>query len=119
MMIKDAVKSGGRTLQLDSDVFAQGRQPHLLGGRLRSHSPDLLDRRSLAGDLTWGRMAGCASGDDRSTATKATPITLALRNDVDWLVTAITSNPSKVISPAASTGRKPAQATCSECLSAR
>ena len=64
-------------------------EPHLLAGRLRSHSPDLLDRRSLAGDLTWGRMAGCASGDDRSTATKATPITLALRNDVDWLVTAI------------------------------
>ncbi len=70
-------------------------EPHLLAGRLRSHSPDLLDRRSLAGDITWGRMAGCASGEGRApnpqrqVATKATPITLALRNDLDWLVAAI------------------------------
>ena len=64
-------------------------------GLPRSHSPEVLDRRSLAGDITWGRMAGCAFGEDgganpqRMVATKATPITLALRNDLDWLVAAI------------------------------
>ncbi|MGI9606727.1 MAG: Lhr family helicase, partial [Acidimicrobiales bacterium] len=66
-------------------------EPEILSSRLRNHSPDLLDRRSLAGEITWGRMAvGCRASESttRQTATKTTPITLALRADVDWLVSA-------------------------------
>lgn len=67
-------------------------EPHLLAQRLTDHSPDVLDRRSLAGELTWGRLAvGGSTVDDcakRVAATKATPITLALRGDLDWLVRA-------------------------------
>ena len=64
-------------------------EPHLLSSRLTDFRPEVLDRRSLAGDLTWGRMVACSTESARPTATKATPITLALRNDLEWLVAAV------------------------------
>ncbi len=64
-------------------------EPHLLVSRLSDFRPEVLDRRSLAGDITWARMAAASTDSARPTATKATPITLALRNDMDWLVAAI------------------------------
>lgn len=64
-------------------------EPHVLTPRLTDFRPEVLDRRSLAGDLTWGRMVSCSTDSSRPTATKATPITLALRNDLDWLIAAV------------------------------
>ncbi len=59
-------------------------EPALLSARLSDFSPSLLDQRSLAGDITWGRLA--STGDAaKPTTTKATPITLALRADLGWL----------------------------------
>lgn len=63
-------------------------EPHVLSPRLTDYRAEVLDRRSLAGDLTWGRFVVCTTESARPTATKATPITLALRNDLDWLVAA-------------------------------
>lgn len=63
-------------------------EPHILTPRLTDFRPEVLDRRSLAGDITWGRFMVCSTDSTRPTATKATPITLALRNDLDWLVAA-------------------------------
>lgn len=63
-------------------------EPHLLTPRLTDFRPEVLDRRSLAGDITWGRLVVCSTDSARPTATKATPITLALRNDLEWLVAA-------------------------------
>lgn len=64
-------------------------EPHLLTSRLDGYSADVLDRRSLAGEITWGRLrVGTTESGRRTGATKATPITLALRNDLDWLVNA-------------------------------
>jgi len=48
----------------------------------------MLDRRSLAGDLTWGRLATVAGPSTGKTASKATPVTLALRDDLAWLLLA-------------------------------
>ena len=63
-------------------------EPHLLAGRLTDYRAEVLDRRSLAGDITWGRLAIAATDSARPTASKATPISLLLRNDLDWLVEA-------------------------------
>ena len=59
-------------------------EPSLLGDRLTDYRPEMLDQRSLAGDLTWARL-GHTGNSSKPTTTKATPITLALRSDVDWL----------------------------------
>ena len=63
-------------------------EPDLLRSRLSDYSGELLDRRSLAGDLTWGRLVTSVSQSAHSTASKSTPITLALRDDLDWLLLA-------------------------------
>ena len=64
-------------------------EPHILARRLGDFRPEVLDRRSLAGDITWGRLVAASTASSRPTATKATPITLALRNDLEWLVAAV------------------------------
>ena len=63
-------------------------EPNLLRARVRDHSAETLDRRSLAGDLTWGRLVTSSATSARPKATKSTPITLALRDDLDWLLLA-------------------------------
>ena len=66
-------------------------EPHILSERLTDYRPEVLDQRSLAGDLTWGRLVRSGSSAEPTT-TKATPITLALRDDVGWLRAAIAGN---------------------------
>ena len=61
-------------------------EPDLLCSRLVDYAPETLDRRSLAGDLTWGRLVTSISNSSRPKATKAMPVTLALRDDLDWLL---------------------------------
>ena len=56
----------------------------LLSNRLTDFRPELLDQRSLAGDITWGRFVN-AKETSKPTTTRATPITLALRSDMGWL----------------------------------
>ena len=63
-------------------------EPDLLRSRLSDYATETLDRRSLAGDLTWAKLVVSASGSCRPKATKSTPITLALRDDLDWLLLA-------------------------------
>ena len=63
-------------------------EPDLLASRVSDYRPETLDRRSLAGDLTWGRLVTASGSSTRPTATKSTPITLALRDDLDWLLLA-------------------------------
>ncbi|MFT7476676.1 MAG: ATP-dependent Lhr-like helicase, partial [Verrucomicrobiales bacterium] len=64
-------------------------EPEILTPRLTDFRPETLDRRSLAGDITWGRLVANQTDSARPTATKATPITLALRNDLDWLIASV------------------------------
>ena len=56
----------------------------LLTHRLTDFRPEVLDQRSLAGDITWARLVS-ATGSAQPTTTRATPITLALRSDLGWL----------------------------------
>ena len=71
-------------------VAAAAWESEVLARRVSDFSPEVLDRRSLAGDLTWARLVEVSGSAGKScpTISKATPITLALRSDLDWLLRA-------------------------------
>ncbi|MGH9003953.1 MAG: Lhr family ATP-dependent helicase, partial [Acidimicrobiia bacterium] len=69
-------------------------EPEILRRRLVDYQPVLLDRLCLDGEVTWLRLsawqpvsAGNPEGSSRRAApSKATPITLAFREDLGWLL---------------------------------
>ena len=58
--------------------------------RVANYSPELLDRLCWEGEVTWGRLSRANSNGSattgRGTLTRATPMTLALRESLDWLL---------------------------------
>jgi ATP-dependent Lhr-like helicase len=66
----------------------------VLAARVDGYRIEQLDDLCLSGDITWGRLSLRAAGDDggprRSgmTPSAATPITLAVREDLPWLLQA-------------------------------
>jgi len=66
----------------------------ILPARVEGYQPHWLEDLCLSGEVTWGRLSlkgGQAEGGSRrgaSTPSRATPITFALREDLDWLVLA-------------------------------
>ncbi len=60
----------------------------ILAARVAELDPADVDRRSLAGELTWGRLALPDAAGDRPTLGKASPITMVLRDDLFWLMAA-------------------------------
>lgn len=74
-------------------------EPEILRRRITDYQPALLDRLCLDGEVTWLRLSawqpgagakGVAPGDParRSSPSKATPITVAFREDLPWLLQA-------------------------------
>jgi ATP-dependent Lhr-like helicase len=64
-------------------------EPEILARRVDGYQPALLDRLCHDGEVTWLRLsAGAAALDRRSGPSKATPITLAFRADLPWLLQA-------------------------------
>ncbi|HYX80398.1 MAG TPA: DEAD/DEAH box helicase [Actinomycetota bacterium] len=65
-----------------------------LRSRIEGYRPEWLDNVCLSGDVTWGRPSlrnGDADGAQRRngmTPSRATPITLAIRDDLPWLLQA-------------------------------
>ncbi|MCH7714293.1 MAG: DEAD/DEAH box helicase, partial [Chloroflexi bacterium] len=69
-------------------------ETELLPCRMNSYKPAYLDSLCLGGEVAWGRLSHSRSngprlnGDQpssRSALTRTTPITLALRESIDWL----------------------------------
>ena len=64
-------------------------EPALLGCRITDYDPMLLDRLCLGGETVWGRLTRQQENGDappgRATMSGVTPITLALREALDWL----------------------------------
>ena len=64
-------------------------ETELLPCRMNSYKPGFLDSLCLGGDVVWGRLSHSrSSGQDpssRSALTRTTPITLAIRESIDWL----------------------------------
>ncbi len=64
----------------------------LLAPRLGDYDPALLDALCLSGEVAWGRLSGrpvpaeAEPGPRPRAPTRAAPVTLALRQDLEWLL---------------------------------
>jgi ATP-dependent Lhr-like helicase len=64
-------------------------EPEIFARRVDGFQPALLDRLCHDGEVTWLRLSAGAAGTDRPAGpSKATPITLAFRADLPWLLQA-------------------------------
>jgi ATP-dependent helicase Lhr and Lhr-like helicase len=64
-------------------------EPHILAGRVEGYRPGMLDRLCHDGEVTWLRLSPTQPATARrSSPSKATPVTLAFRDDLTWLLQA-------------------------------
>ncbi len=84
------------------EIAAAAVEEEILTSRLTDFSPLALDRLCLCGEVVWGRVSskqngsnqnganhnGAGSHPARAAFSKSTPITLALREALDWLLSA-------------------------------
>ena len=75
------------------ETAAAAWEPELLAGRVSDYGPELLDRLCTGGEVVWGRLSrgnnsasGMASGPRAAPLTRASSITLSLRESLDWLL---------------------------------
>ena len=75
------------------ETAAAAWEPELLAGRVSDYGPELLDRLCTGGEVVWGRLSrgnnsasGMASGLRAAPLTRASSITLSLRESLDWLL---------------------------------
>ena len=65
-------------------------EPYLLSSRIREYQLVWLDRLCLGGAVVWGRMTRCGDNGhgprSKASLSRTTPITFALREDLDWLL---------------------------------
>ncbi|HET7826524.1 MAG TPA: DEAD/DEAH box helicase, partial [Anaeromyxobacter sp.] len=69
----------------------------VLATRVADYAPALLDELCLAGEVAWGRLAVVPSQDEaprrRNAPTRNAPVTLALREDLPWMLAGIGGAP--------------------------
>ena len=72
------------------EAAAGAWETELLATRISEYVPFLLDRLCLGGEVVWGRLNGHHdngnSPPSRTALTRTTPITIALREALDWLL---------------------------------
>ncbi len=72
------------------EAAAAAWEPELLGRRMRHYDPTVLDRLCHEGQVGWLRLSLRANDDDRPAGapSKATPISVVFRDDLNWLLAA-------------------------------
>ena len=75
------------------EAAAAAWEPELLARRVADYSPELLDRLCTGGEVVWGRLSrGGNTASSNSSSPRAAPltrasgITLSLRESLDWLL---------------------------------
>ena len=72
------------------EAAAGALEPELLASRVADYKPVLLDRLCLGGEVVWGRLASRRENSSifqgKGTLSRSTPMTLALRDSLDWLL---------------------------------
>ena len=72
------------------EVAAGALEREVLAARIADYKPALLDRLFLGGEVVWGRFAHRRDNGNttqvRSSLTRTTPIALALRESLEWLL---------------------------------
>jgi ATP-dependent Lhr-like helicase len=96
-------RAGGRAGLRDAigqlqgfEIAAAAWERDVLGARVAGYRSEWLDELCLTGEVTWGRLSPRKSSDAGATAraamgstSRATPITLAMRRDLPWLLDAV------------------------------
>jgi ATP-dependent Lhr-like helicase len=88
------------------DVPAVAWERHILPSRVAEYRGTWLDELCLSGDAAWARFGLKKNSDAsrQSSASSATPISLARRADLDWLIAGVRNGDSPVL-PRAGAGR--------------
>jgi ATP-dependent Lhr-like helicase len=77
------------------EAAARAWEHHLLPARVVDYDPNWLDELCLSGEVAWGRLTPRGASVDRApqrgkaTPSSATPLTLARREDLQWLLAAV------------------------------
>ena len=80
--------------QLQGFELAAGAWESILAARIEGYRTEWLDEACLSGQVTWGRLSVRSAEPDAPprrgglTPSRATPITLTIRDDLPWLLTA-------------------------------
>jgi ATP-dependent Lhr-like helicase len=93
-------RAGGRAGLSDAIAMLQGFEVgaaawerDVLAPRVAGYRAEWLDELCLAGEVAWGRLSPRRSAPAASASTsRATPITLAMRRDLGWLLEAVRGN---------------------------
>lgn len=79
--------------QLQGASVALGAlEPEVVASRLSDYDPRWLDELTLSGEVIWGRLDPPSEPDPNrrgAAASRATPVTLAFREDLAWLTSAM------------------------------
>ena len=76
------------------EVAAGAVEEEILNARIADYGGSMLDRLCLGGDVVWGRVSRQHNGGPlagqlgRAAFSRSTPVTLALRESLDWMLTA-------------------------------
>jgi ATP-dependent Lhr-like helicase len=68
------------------EVAASAWERSVLRARIDGYRPEWLDAACLSGTVCWGRLRASTGAASTQTPSRATPITLALRSDLPWLL---------------------------------
>jgi ATP-dependent Lhr-like helicase len=83
------------------DIPAVAWERHILPARVAAYKGLWLDELCIAGDVAWARLAGRKGNTGRAaSASSATPVSLARRGDLPWLVAGVRWNATRPTSSA-------------------
>ncbi len=78
------------------DIPAVAWERHILPARVAGYKGLWLDELCIAGDVSWARLAGRRTDSGRAaSASSATPVSLARRGDLPWLVAGVRWNATR------------------------
>lgn len=85
------------------ELPAASWEEDVLARRVSSYASGRLDELCMSGEVVWGRFSPSSSGRSSSGPSRATPITLALRDDTGWLLAAVRGEESPELPEAGAT----------------
>ncbi len=74
------------------EIPAGDWEEHVLAARVAGYDPRWLDELCLSGEVAWGRLTpkpDTEAGRGAATPSRATPLALVLREDLDWQLAAV------------------------------
>jgi ATP-dependent Lhr-like helicase len=85
------------------EIAASAWESEILSRRIAKYDPDYIDELCLSGEVMWARVSPhpAIAENRRVRPTRIAPVTLFLREDADWLMTADANRDTSALSDAA------------------